>query len=132
MPFQSLTSRFGVRRASVLLGVVWGLWHLPVVDSLGAASPHRTAWLGFFLAVVLVLSGLRVIISWAAARTGTILIAQLIHVSSTGCLVMLGPSGVTPAKEALKYGVYGFLLWLVAAWILRYRPPAPITFFPKP
>jgi uncharacterized protein len=35
--------------AGVILGVLWGLWRLPVVDSLGAAAPHGAYWLPFFL-----------------------------------------------------------------------------------
>jgi hypothetical protein len=54
----------------------------------------------------------------AAARTGTVLTAQLIHVSSAGSLVMFGPSRVTPGQEAAWYAVYGGLLWLVAPWML--------------
>lgn len=30
--------------AGLLLGVLWGLWHAPVVDYLGAAAPHGVYW----------------------------------------------------------------------------------------
>jgi membrane protease YdiL (CAAX protease family) len=112
----------GVRRswqsASVVIGVLWGLWHLPVIDFLGAATPHR-AWLAAFaLSFVLMVSALRVIISWAAIRTGSLVIAQLVHISSTGCLVMFGPPRVSPAQEACWYASYGLLLWIAATVIL--------------
>jgi uncharacterized protein len=35
--------------ASVLLGLLWSVWHLPVVNYLGAATPHGSYWLPFFL-----------------------------------------------------------------------------------
>ncbi|HEV3215891.1 MAG TPA: CPBP family intramembrane glutamic endopeptidase [Vicinamibacterales bacterium] len=117
-PFPKLCSRLSWNQASVLLGVLWGLWHLPVVDSLGAAAPHRAWWPAFFLAFVLILSAMRVIICWALSSTGSVLIAQLIHISSTGSLVVLGPSRVSPAQEAFWYGLYGVCLWLVAGAIL--------------
>jgi hypothetical protein len=30
-------------RGALLLGFLWGVWHLRVVDSLGVASPHGPA-----------------------------------------------------------------------------------------
>src|SRR5262250_1684807 len=48
--FPGMLSKSTALTASILLGVVWGLWHLPVVDSLGAAAPHGRFWLSFFLA----------------------------------------------------------------------------------
>jgi membrane protease YdiL (CAAX protease family) len=113
-----LTARLGWKRASVVLGVVWGVWHLPVIDALGAATPHRGSLPAFFFAFILLLTGLRIIMSWAAVRTRSIAIAQLVHASSTGSLVMFGPKGVTPAQEAFWYAGYGVLLWIVAAAIL--------------
>jgi len=94
------------------------LWHVPVIDALGAATPHHGALPAFALAFVGMVSALRVIIAWAASRTGSLLIAQLIHLSSTGSLVMFGPPGVTPAQEALWYGAYAIALWIVAALLL--------------
>jgi hypothetical protein len=44
--------------------------------------------------------------------------------SSTGSLVMLGPSAVTPGQEAAWYGVYGVLLWISAVIAIILVPPA--------
>lgn len=110
-----LRAAFGHSTFSVglLLGVMWGLWHLPVVDHLGAASPHGSAWLPFFLAFAAVVTAIRVLIVWVYTNTGSVLLAQLVHVSSTGCLVALSPLGVTPWQEASWYAVYAAGLWLV-------------------
>jgi threonine/homoserine/homoserine lactone efflux protein len=50
--------------------VLWGLWHLPVVDSLGAASPHGSWWPEFFAAFIAVLAAIRVLIAWTYEHTG--------------------------------------------------------------
>ncbi len=42
-----------VLATGVILGVLWGLWHAPVVDYLGAAAPHGAYWLPFFLSFIL-------------------------------------------------------------------------------
>jgi hypothetical protein len=85
------------------------------VDSLGAASPHGAWWPAFFAAFVGVIAGLRVLISWVYTNTGSLLLAQLLHASSTAFLVILSPPAVSPAQEALWYGVYAALLWAFAA-----------------
>lgn len=116
--FPRLVAQMPWGRAGVALGLVWGLWHVPVIDALGAATPHQGALPAFALAFIGMVSALRVIISWAAKRTDSLLIAQLIHLSSTGSLVMFGPPGVTPAQEALWYGAYAIALWIVVAFLL--------------
>jgi membrane protease YdiL (CAAX protease family) len=37
-----MRARYGAYRGSLLLGLIWGVWHLPVIDFLGAATPHGT------------------------------------------------------------------------------------------
>jgi membrane protease YdiL (CAAX protease family) len=88
---------------SVLLGLLWGLWHLPAIDYLGAATPHGSYLFPFLLAFTLAMTALRVLIAWVFAKTGSLLLAQLIHATSTGALVVLSPSDVTAAAEALWY-----------------------------
>jgi membrane protease YdiL (CAAX protease family) len=107
--------------AAVLLGVLWGLWHLPIVDDLGSASPHGASWLPFVLAFVALVAALRVLIAWVYTNTGSVLLAQLLHASSTGFLAILGPAHVSPAQEALWYAVYAVVLWgTVGAVVARY------------
>src|SRR5215469_5724562 len=105
---------------SVLLGLLWGLWHLPAIDFLGAATPHGSYLFPFFLAFSAAMTALRVLIAWLFVKTGSLLLAQLIHASSTGALVVLSPPRVTAAAEALWYLGYAVVLWIVVAVVLVY------------
>ncbi len=98
---------------AALLGLLWGAWHLPVLDHLGV-HPHG-AWLpAFAVAFAAALTALRVLIVWAYEHTGSLLLAQLTHASFTGFLVVFSPFGVSPAQESLWYGCLAVLLWAAA------------------
>jgi len=113
--FPKMQSNYSALTASILLGVLWGMWHLPVVDSLGAATPHGAYWLSFFLAFIAVVTAMRVLIGWVYSNTQSLLLAQLMHASSTASLVILSPSHVSPSQEALWYAVYAAILWILVA-----------------
>jgi membrane protease YdiL (CAAX protease family) len=107
-----------VLATGVLLGALWGLWHAPVVDSLGAAAPHGVYWPPFFLSFIALVTAIRVLIVWIYANTQSVLLAQLMHFSSTGCLVMLSAAHASPAQEALWYAIYAAALWVVVAVVV--------------
>jgi uncharacterized protein len=121
--YPRMRTRFGALGGALLLGLLWGVWHLPVVDSLGAASPHGMALPAFFASFVAVLTALRALIAWVYTNTGSVLMAQLLHASSTGFLVVLSAPRVTPAQEALWYLGYAVVLWAVVAVVVaRWSP----------
>ena len=101
--------------SAVVIGLLWGAWHLPVIDYLGTATPHGTYWFPYFLAFTAVMTAMRVLIAWVYANTRSVAMAQLIHASSTGSLVVFSPPAVTAAQETLWYAVYAIALWLVVA-----------------
>ena len=116
--FPKMQLKYSALPASLLLGALWGLWHIPVVDFLGAAYPHGAYWLPFFLAFVALMMAMRVLIVWVYCNTSSVLLAQLLHASSTGFLVMLSPPSVSSAQEALWYAVYAAVLWVVVALVI--------------
>lgn len=115
--FLALTRERNPLAAAVLLGLLWSAWHIPAVDYLGAATPHRNVWLLFFLAFSAAMIAMRVLISWLYVNTGSVLLAQLLHASSTGALVVLSPPRVTPMQEATWYCAYGVVLWVAVGVI---------------
>lgn len=106
-----LHERWNALASSLILGIVWSLWHLPlffVEDTyqynLGVGSP--SFWL-FMVGIV----PLSVLFSWVFNNTQrSTLAAMLLHfmVNLTGELVAL-----TPRAE-----LYSILLWIVAAIIV--------------
>jgi membrane protease YdiL (CAAX protease family) len=104
---------------SVLLGLLWAVWHLPVINYLGTATPHGAYWLPFFLAFSLAMTAMRVLIAWIYANTKSVLLAQLMHVSSTGSLVVFSAAGVTAAQETIWYGLYGTALWVAVGVVVK-------------
>ena len=104
--------------AGILLGLLWALWHWPVIDFLGTAHPHGAFLLPFFLAFALILTAMRVLMVWTYAHTKSLFLPQLMHISSTGSLVVFGPPHVTAAQETLWYALYGLILSLAVSLVL--------------
>jgi membrane protease YdiL (CAAX protease family) len=111
--FPRMASTGNALSAAVALGVLWGAWHIPVIDYLGTAAPHGAYWLRYFLAFTAAMTAMRVLIAWIYTNTKSIALAQMMHASSTGSLVVLSPGRVTAAQETMWYAVYATVLWLV-------------------
>jgi len=64
------------------------------------------------------MTAMRVLIAWLYANTKSVFLTQLMHVSSTGSLVALSPPAVTAQQEAMWYGIYAVILWVVVALLV--------------
>lgn len=60
--------------ASILLGLLWGVWHLPVIDFLGTATPHGRSLVPYFLAFIAAMTAIRVLIGWLYVNTKSVAI----------------------------------------------------------
>ncbi len=98
--------------SSVVVGLLWAVWHLPVVDYLGTSTPHGAYWFRYFLAFAAAMTAMRVLIAWVHANTNSVVLAQMLHASSTGALVVLSPPGTTAAQETSWYAIYAAALWI--------------------
>lgn len=114
-----LAARMGLARASLLLGLIWGVWHLPQFFVVGADT-YRQSFALFVLQVI----AMSVAIAWLWDRTGqSLLLTMLMHsaVNNTKDIV---PSPVVGGTTT--FGLHGSfigwttvaLLWICAAYFL--------------
>ena len=122
--YPRLRQRFAVLPAAAILGLFRGFWHAPVIDFLGSASPHGQALPAFFAVFVAAMAAMRVLIAWFYERSQSIALAQLVHLSSTGALVVFSPPSVSPLQEATWYALYAGALWLLVLLLTTILPTA--------
>ena len=114
-----LAMRFGLGGASLLLGVLWAGWHLPLFFILGCDTVGQS-----FPLYVLQVTALSVAIAWLYLKTqGSLLLTMLLHaaVNNTKDIV---PSAVPGATQpwALSTSLVAWLtvilLWIAVGYFL--------------
>lgn len=118
-----MQERFGALGASLLLGLLWGLWHFHPVN-----FPFYKDWMLWFLLMTVLGS---VIYTWIYNHTdGSILLASLFHASSnfSEYIVPISPvntgAGITPDFIALRI-VYLLTAIVIAVNFLNTRQTHP-------
>ena len=114
--YPKMVLKWSPLKSAIVLGLLWSLWHLPAVNFLGASAPHGAYWFPFFLAFSLAMTAIRVLICWQYSHTNSLLLAQFMHISSTGTLVVFSPP-VSPSHETMWYAIYGCALWAIVGMI---------------
>jgi membrane protease YdiL (CAAX protease family) len=121
----------GERRALLISGLIWGIWHWPVIamgHNYGLSYPGAP-WTGMLaMTWFTVVTG--VFLGWAALRGGSVWPAVIGHaaingISGLGALFVRGEPN--PLLGPLAVGLIGSAAWAVLAlWILLHRN-APIV-----
>ena len=108
--------------ASLVLGLLWALWHLPAFWVPGAAlgveeTPDFLLLLGYVVNVV----GVAIIYTWLYNNTrGSLLIAYLFHAAFNALPALLFVTvGVTT-------GLFTWILWLCAILLVLYYGPTKL------
>ncbi len=128
-----LTERFGLARASVLLGAIWAAWHLPQFYIAGADTYHQS-----FIVWSMLVVAMSVAFAWLYTRTGgSLLLVMLLHsaINNSKDIVPSGlsiPPGVFSVQASAVSWLTGLLMWACAAYLLRQlRPVAALEHAPE-
>jgi uncharacterized protein len=101
-----LLTRYNALVASVVLGVIWALWHLPLLWTEGGPMYQLPVWL-----LLLDLTAKAVLFTWVFLHTrGSVLIAMLFHGATN--LFLVSPEVASTGDLALP------VLAMVAKWVL--------------
>jgi membrane protease YdiL (CAAX protease family) len=100
-----LLERFGFTKGTTILGLIWGVWHLPLFFMAETWHGRIGFGLGGFWMFMLMSIGLSFIISWVFVNTSrSTLTGMLLHLSSTfSAQLVAGADGMTtPGLEVIK------------------------------
>lgn len=110
-----LKRRHGVLASGLIVGLLWGAWHL-LVNIWGAGDSAGSIPLAVFLPVILLscLPVFRLLMVWVYDRTESLLVAMLMHASLTTSVLVLGPLALS-GTALLTYNLaLAAALYLVA------------------
>ena len=114
-----LAMHLGLGGASVVLGVIWALWHLPLFVMQGTGSTGQS-----FPIYLLHVTALSVAISWLYWRTqGSLLLVMLMHAAvnnTTGIVPAAVPDATDPMSfqgSLVAWATVG-VAWVIAAALL--------------
>jgi uncharacterized protein len=112
----TLRQRYGVLATGLIVGLLWGTWHFLVAcwasgGSSGAFSP--LLFVPQFVFYVGVLPAYRVLMVWVYDRTGSLLVAMLMHASLTASLPLILAPPATGVALSTSYLVLAAALWVV-------------------
>ncbi|HKF51471.1 MAG TPA: CPBP family intramembrane glutamic endopeptidase [Candidatus Acidoferrales bacterium] len=113
-----LAEHLGLPRASVLLGVIWGCWHLPQFFIRESDAYQQSFWV-----FVLGVTALSVILAWLWRRAGgSLLLTMLFHAAwnNSKDVVASGAGGTGTFGFRASFVSWATLavLWICAAYLL--------------
>jgi len=116
---QSELFKLGRVRGVILLGVIWGAWHWPLI-LMGYNYPGHPL-LGMVL-MALYTTGLAVVLGYAVLRSGSVLLSSYLHALNNQVAAFIVAIGFRPFDTALSFfiGLYSVVtLAIVAILVLR-------------
>ncbi|MCR4402505.1 MAG: CPBP family intramembrane metalloprotease [Firmicutes bacterium] len=119
----------GARKALFLTGLIWGVWHWPVI-AMGhnyGLSYRGAPWLGM-LAMVWFTLMVGTFLGWTTLRAGSVWPAVIGHgaingIAQIGMLFVKGTPN--PLLGPMPVGIIGSLPWVVVVFFIVTRRPSP-------
>jgi membrane protease YdiL (CAAX protease family) len=112
-----LRLQYGVLSTGLMMGIVWGAWHFPAFwesGSFSAGLPLTLLLVGLFSW----LPAFRLLMVWVYERTGSLLLAMLMHASLVaGTTVIFTPVLRSQLDKLTWILVWAAVLWVVVATV---------------
>ncbi len=123
----SLQKRLTPLVSAVIIGLVWGFWHLPV-DYWGThVSLGPLFWVNFLLFGPILLTALAVLMAWIYNRSGgSMLLMLLFHFSITASAILLDPTLPTAGWSTAANALSAALAWVSALAVIRSGMGKPV------
>lgn len=107
-----LLQRHDPLKAGFFLGLLWACWHMLADFAGNIVNLSLVEWMAWFIIYwILPLTAYRILMTWVYSHTQSVFLAQLMHASYTGWLIVLSPA--TPNTDLLWEAIFAATLWIL-------------------
>ncbi|MFN0048803.1 MAG: CPBP family intramembrane glutamic endopeptidase [Cytophagales bacterium] len=98
----------------IILGIMWGLWHL-LSNYIGSAAGAGNVPLPLYISLLLFtfLPPFRILMMWVYKHTGSLFIAILMHASLDIFWLLSTPLLITGKERVIWYAIWAVVLWCI-------------------
>ncbi len=123
-----LRLRYGILTTGLLVGVIWGAWHIMANDIWaiktysGGLNPVVYAVLTGVSFLIGQLPPYRLLMVWVYEKTDSLLIMMVMHASLTACSIAFSPTSMAGWQVFIYSFSVGAAMWLIAGvvvWVKR-------------
>jgi membrane protease YdiL (CAAX protease family) len=118
-----LRARKSLLRTGIVVGLLWGAWHLLVIWWGSTNSIGNVPTVIYLPAMTLTfLIPFRVLMVWVHDRTQSLLLAMIMHASLTASVRIFDPLVIAGWPIVIYNVVLGAAFWLAALAVVKVRP----------
>ncbi len=120
--FPRLASHLGLAGGALLVGLIWGLWHLPA-DYIGLKAYGDWFWAAFLISGPLLLTGHALVMAWIWTRSDGNLGLMLAYHFGVTCSAILSPTAGAPGPSGVLAAAMGPIpVWVLAGALFAFGP----------
>lgn len=108
-----IRQRFDIFKTGLMVGLLWGLWHMPLFMASVRLSENLSPVLYLSVLLFSFLPAYRVLMVWVYNHTRSLLIVILMHASLTASILILPPLAATPVQIVTYDLIFAVALWLM-------------------
>ena len=119
-----LRLRYGILTTGLLVGVIWGAWHIMANDIWaiqtysGGLNPVVYAVLSGISFLIGQLPPFRLLMVWVYENTGSLLVTMVMHFSLTACSIAFSPTSMSGWQVFIYSLSVAAAMWLVAGAVV--------------
>jgi membrane protease YdiL (CAAX protease family) len=119
-----LRLRYSVFNTGLIVGVLWGAWHI-LFNVIWVSSAYSGGLSpAFFITaralgdLVGILPAYRVLMMWVYDRTGSLMVVMLMHASLTASTMIVEPPGISGMSLVIYDLISAAAMWIVVAMVI--------------
>jgi len=114
-----LLEKYSVFKSGIVIGCVWGLWHMPLFLNIArhALEVNRTLYL--LILLFSFLPAFRVLMVWLYDRAQSVFMVMMTHAGLSAAILFIPPENVEARSVIVYDTIFAIIIWIIVMLLLK-------------